>query len=92
MIHQQIFLEVKTSKSPSNTFTYLSRNEYSVALNHPEEWFLVLVKINGEEVDIKHLHISYIEEWIPTNHDPRCRWESVKITLKNFTEQREGTP
>lgn len=88
-----IHLEVKTSVRPQDKFIFfLSSNEYRTALKYPNDWYLVLVKMATESNQIKHLKISYFEEWLPKNIDPRSNWESVRVTIENFSTLRSNIP
>jgi len=90
---KRVLLEVKSSMRRQNKFVFfLSYNEYKTALRYPDDWFLVLVKLGSESNQIKHLKISFFEEWLPKNLDPRANWQSVQVTIDDFSNLRDGLP
>jgi SNF2 family DNA or RNA helicase/predicted nucleotidyltransferase len=74
---QILFIEVKGRVAAADTFT-VTRNEILTALNKPEQFVLALVRVDGDETEVRYLTEPFVgpEEAFFDTASVNYRWET----------------
>lgn len=77
-----VFLEVKTSVRPGDTFTfYISKNEARVGRQN-QNWFLIGVETFSEGYRVfGHISFNAFSDFLPLNQSSSGEWETAKIMV-----------